>query len=44
MGMSDWDWQPAVDRSMFRGCWVALLLVIPVWVLLGIGVYWLGHR
>lgn len=27
-----------------RGCLFAFLLVGPAWILLGLGVYWLGHR
>jgi hypothetical protein len=27
-----------------RGCLVGLALVLPVWLALGLAVYWLGHR
>jgi hypothetical protein len=44
--MSDWRWDSTrrPDDAFWRGCWTALLLVVPVWVLLGLGVYWLGQR
>jgi hypothetical protein len=35
---------PDEDLSAARGCLIAALIVLPVWTLLAVAVYWLGHR